>query len=87
MTVFEEEEGAIFKLLSEVISEGVIIVNSQQEIVASTQKLAAAARDGELDPASITTDMFAGALTTAGLPAPELLIRTSGEQRLSNFLL
>jgi undecaprenyl diphosphate synthase len=60
---------------------------AQQEIVAATQKLAAAARDGELDPASITTDMFAGALTTAGLPAPELLIRTSGEQRLSNFLL
>jgi undecaprenyl diphosphate synthase len=42
---------------------------------------------GELDPAAIDEASFAGELHTAGQSDPDLLIRTSGEQRLSNFLL
>lgn len=60
---------------------------AQQEIVAATRKIAVAARDGLLAPEEITQDVFEQYLTTAGCPPPELLIRTSGEQRLSNFLL
>ncbi len=42
---------------------------------------------GELDPGSVTEDTIAGELDTAGIPDPDLLIRTCGEQRISNFLL
>jgi undecaprenyl diphosphate synthase len=59
----------------------------RQEIVRATQKLARACLDGRLDPAAITAEVVAGNLDTAGLPDPDLLIRTSGEERLSNFLL
>lgn len=60
---------------------------ARQEIVAAAQRLAVASKHGQLDPASITLDSFAEALTTHTTPDPDLLIRTSGEQRLSNFLL
>ena len=42
---------------------------------------------GEIDPASIDQEAIQKALSTAGMPDPELLIRTSGENRISNFLL
>ena len=42
---------------------------------------------GELDPQSITEDAISNALDTAGIPDPDLIIRTSGEQRISNFLI
>ena len=42
---------------------------------------------GEIDPAAIDEAAFSGALDTAGIPDPDLMIRTSGEQRISNFLL
>ncbi len=60
---------------------------AQAEIVAASRRLAIAAKAGELDPATIDDAMFSDALTTHGLPPLDLLIRTSGEQRLSNFLL
>lgn len=60
---------------------------ARQEIAAAARQLARHARDGTLDPDAITPEMFAEQLTTQGQPEPELLIRTSGEQRLSNFLL
>jgi undecaprenyl diphosphate synthase len=60
---------------------------SQEEIVAATRKMAEAAARGELDPARITPEFFASQLSTAGLPDPDFVIRTSGEYRLSNFLL
>ena len=60
---------------------------AHQEIVAAARKLAMAAKNGQLEPQDITTERFEASLSTAGTPAPELLIRTSGEQRLSNFLL
>ncbi|MDR1070326.1 MAG: isoprenyl transferase [Gracilibacteraceae bacterium] len=57
------------------------------EIVKAARALAAEAREGSLTPAEIDEDRFALYLHTAGLPDPELVIRTSGESRLSNFLL
>ncbi|MBX3595184.1 isoprenyl transferase [Sphingomonas sp.] len=60
---------------------------AQAEIVAAARTLAAQAKAGEIRPEAIDEAMFDGALTTHGLPPLDLLIRTSGEQRLSNFLL
>jgi undecaprenyl diphosphate synthase len=59
----------------------------QEEIVAAARELARAAADGRLDPETITPELFAQRLFTAGTPNPDLIIRTSGEHRLSNFLL
>ena len=60
---------------------------AHDEIVRAAQSLAIEARDGKLDPADIDGEMIASRLDTAALPPPDLVIRTSGEQRLSNFLL
>jgi undecaprenyl diphosphate synthase len=57
------------------------------DIAQATRKLAADVANGRLAPTSVTEDVVAGYLSTAGIPDPELLIRTSGEQRISNFLL
>jgi undecaprenyl diphosphate synthase len=57
------------------------------DIVDAARRLAEAARDGRLDPAAITEATFAARLSTAEDPAPDLIVRTSGERRLSNFLL
>ncbi|MBO0710341.1 MAG: di-trans,poly-cis-decaprenylcistransferase [Acetobacteraceae bacterium] len=59
----------------------------RHEIVAAARVLAEAARSGRLDPARLDEAAFARALFTAEMPDPDLVIRTSGEQRLSNFLL
>lgn len=60
---------------------------AQAEIVAAARRLASAAQAGEIAADAIDEAMFSDALTTHGLPPLDLLIRTSGEQRLSNFLL
>jgi undecaprenyl diphosphate synthase len=60
---------------------------SRQEILKACRTLAGRCAAGELDPAAIDEDLFAAELATAPLPDPDLLIRTSGELRLSNFLL
>ena len=60
---------------------------ARDEIVMAARRLAAAAKAGELDPATLSEADFAGSLSTAGMPDPDLVIRTSGERRLSNFLL
>jgi undecaprenyl diphosphate synthase len=60
---------------------------ARAEIVAAVRSVAEAVRDGRLDAARIDETMVAGSLATAGIPDPDLIIRTSGEQRLSNFLL
>jgi undecaprenyl diphosphate synthase len=59
----------------------------RDEIVRAVRQIAAEAKDGQLDPATITVGDIADRLDTAGLPDPDLIIRTSGEVRLSNFLL
>ena len=60
---------------------------SRQEIANAAQRLAAEVAAGKLDPSAITTDAIEARLDTAGIPDPDLIIRTSGEQRLSNFLM
>jgi undecaprenyl diphosphate synthase len=60
---------------------------ARAEIADAARALATSAAEGRLDPATITEDTFAAQLTTAGLPDPDLLIRTAGEMRVSNFLL
>lgn len=60
---------------------------SRREIVLAARALAHDAAVGKIDPAAIDESMFALRLATAGMPDPDLLIRTSGEQRVSNFLL
>ncbi|WP_420608134.1 isoprenyl transferase [Novosphingopyxis sp.] len=60
---------------------------AQDELVRATSAIAARVAEGSLAPADIDTDAFADALDTADMPPLDLLIRTSGEQRLSNFLL
>ncbi len=57
------------------------------ELTDAFRKLAQQVRDGLLDPDHITEETIHNALYTAGMPDPDLLIRTSGEMRLSNFLL
>ena len=57
------------------------------DIADAARRLAEAARDGRLDPAEITEASLGGFLSTSGIPDPDLVLRTSGERRLSNFLL
>jgi undecaprenyl diphosphate synthase len=57
------------------------------ELAAAARTLAARAVAGALDPSAIDEDAITGALWTAGIPDPDLLIRSSGEKRISNFLL
>lgn len=61
--------------------------SSRWEIVEAAKKLAEQAKAGELSPKDIDNDVFSNALATQGMPDPELLIRTSGETRISNYLL
>jgi undecaprenyl diphosphate synthase len=57
------------------------------EIADAARRLAADARAGMVDPDRVDEDLFATYLATAGMPDPDLLIRTAGELRVSNFLL
>lgn len=61
--------------------------SARWEITEAVRKLAMQAAEGELDPADITEQSVAENLTTAGMPDPDLLIRTGGEYRISNYLL
>ena len=60
---------------------------ARDEIVRAVQKLGRAVRDGEMDVQDITEEAISCALDTGGMPDPDMVIRTSGEMRLSNFLL
>jgi undecaprenyl diphosphate synthase len=59
----------------------------RQEITEAAQALAREAAAGRIDPNDIDEDLFRRHLATADIPDPDLLIRTSGEQRISNFLI
>ena len=67
----------------------VIAVNygGRDEITRAVKRLAAACQEGKLHPQDITEQTIEACLDTAGIPDPDLLIRTSGEIRLSNYLL
>jgi undecaprenyl diphosphate synthase len=60
---------------------------SRLEIVEAVKQIARKAAEKEIEPESINEKFFESYLATSGIPDPELIIRTSGEQRLSNFLL
>ncbi len=59
----------------------------RDEIVRAVRKIAVQVANGKLNPSKITHETVAASLDTAGMPDPDLLIRTSGEYRLSNYLL
>jgi len=59
----------------------------RRDIVNAAVKLSRALKSGHLAESEVTEEMFSGCLATAGLPDPDLLIRTGGELRISNFLL
>ncbi len=60
---------------------------SRSEIAEATRMIAQKCLSGELNPSQIDEELFASFLYTSDIPDPDLIIRTSGEQRLSNFLL
>lgn len=60
---------------------------SRQEIVGAVKQIGREIKDGRLDPEQITEELFGRYLQTAEIGDPDLLIRTSGEKRISNFLL
>ncbi len=61
--------------------------SSRWEIVEATKKIAKQVAEGKLETKNIDAELFSRQLNTSPYPDPELLIRTSGEQRISNFLL
>ena len=60
---------------------------SRREIVDAVKSVSKRILDGEIQPDAIDEHLFAQSLYTAGMPDPDLLIRTAGEKRISNFLL
>jgi undecaprenyl diphosphate synthase len=61
--------------------------SSRWEIVNAVKNIATSVKKEELSVEDVDADFFSNSLTTKGIPDPELVIRTSGEQRISNFLL
>jgi undecaprenyl diphosphate synthase len=61
--------------------------SARWEITDAVSRIAEEAKTGKIDPAEISESVFSGYLNTSDIPDPELLIRTSGEMRISNFLL
>jgi undecaprenyl diphosphate synthase len=59
----------------------------RQEIYRAVRKIAEKVRSGDIHPEEVTEELISDSLYTAGIPDPDLLIRTSGECRMSNFLL
>ena len=59
----------------------------RQELVRSMEKIAKKVKNGEIEPSDIDTQLISSNLYTSGLPDPDLILRTSGEERISNFLL
>lgn len=59
----------------------------REELERSIKKIASEVQNGNIQPEDITADLISGNLYTAGMPDPDLMIRTSGEERISNFLL
>ena len=81
-TIVEGTRGGARLRLNLMISYG-----GREELLRSARLLAERVRSGELDPAEIDEHTLEESLFTRGLPSPDLLIRTSGEHRISNFML
>lgn len=61
--------------------------SSRWEILEAVKKIAASVKDGEMSVEDIDADVFSNNLSTAGMPDPDLMIRTAGDVRISNYLL
>jgi undecaprenyl diphosphate synthase len=72
---------------NEMILNLALSYGSRQEIVDAVQRIGEKIKKGELDPSNLSESLFSQYLYTAGMPDPEVIIRTSGEVRLSNFLM
>ena len=72
---------------SELLLQVAVSYGGREEIVRAARLLAEAAIRGEIDPSEIDESIFSSMLYTGGQPDPDLVIRTSGELRVSNFLL
>jgi undecaprenyl diphosphate synthase len=89
----ESNRAALEKTIAKTVNnDGLTLVvalsyGSREEIVEAARKLMEKAVAGEVDPVKLDTELFAQHLDTAGISDPDLLIRTSGEFRISNFLL
>jgi undecaprenyl diphosphate synthase len=86
---YKELAGAIDKTAN---NTGIVLTlalsySSRREIVQAAKNIASKVQKGELDIANIDEETFENNLYTSGMPNPELLIRTSGEYRISNYLL
>ena len=75
------------KVYDELYFQIAMYYGSRDEITRGMRKMAQDVADGKVSPDQITEDTIGSYLDTAGVPDPDLLIRTSGEQRLSNFLM
>jgi tritrans,polycis-undecaprenyl-diphosphate synthase [geranylgeranyl-diphosphate specific] len=64
-----------------------VAYGGRQELVRSMEIIANKIKEGELNPEDIDADLISSNLYTSGLPDPDLILRTSGEERISNFLL
>jgi tritrans,polycis-undecaprenyl-diphosphate synthase [geranylgeranyl-diphosphate specific] len=64
-----------------------VAYGGREELVRSMEKIANKIKKGELNPEDIDADLISSNLYTSGLPDPDLILRTSGEERISNFLL
>lgn len=80
--IMRETEGGTTLRLNLMIS-----YSGREDILTAVRRLAARAAAGELEPGEIDEACLEGALLTTGIPDPDLLIRTSGECRISNFML
>ena len=92
-SLFPERLRGVFERVERETAQGTVLTvhllfcyGGQQEIVAAARELAERVARGELSPEAITQDLFAAILWTGSVPAPDLVIRTGGNQRLSNFL-
>jgi undecaprenyl diphosphate synthase len=93
----ERVESEVVKLIRDAVdltkhNTGLILTTAfnygaRDEILRAARALAAQAKSGEIELDGITEASFEAALDTAGMPPPDLLIRTGGDQRISNFLL
>ena len=64
-----------------------VAYGGRQELVRSMEKIAKKVKNGEIEPSDIDTQLISSNLYTSGLPDPDLILRTSCEERISNFLL
>ncbi|MBU4186240.1 MAG: isoprenyl transferase [Proteobacteria bacterium] len=89
----EDVQQALHKTMSLTKKNGGLMLNlalsygGRDEIVRMVQEIAARTKEGKIDPDLITPELVSDFLYTKGMPDPDLLIRTSGEMRISNFLL